>query len=483
MNCSWNLFAAACMLCIGCTAAKAPRRTIPESGQAVRVFSTEKASADRLAEKQPLAFEVIPAEAFADNRIIAVQVDPSVRFQTIEGFGGAFTEAAAVTLYKLSPGKRERIIKAYFDPQEGIGYTVCRSHINSCDFSTGNYAYDETPGDFELKHFSIDRDRQALIPMIKEAMRTAGVPIKIFMSPWSPPAWMKTNGQMNRGGKLKPECRDAWARYFCKSIREYGKEGIPVWGLTVQNEPEATQTWDSCVYTPEETRDFVRDYLGPALEKEGLGSVRVIVYDHNRNRMYEWAKTILDDKQTARFVWGVGFHWYAGDNFDNVRLVHDVYPDKSLIFTEGCNYPFDFKSLTDWTAGENYGRSMVNDLNRWTVAWVDWNMLLDETGGPNHVKNFCLAPVHADTRNDSLHFMNSFYYIGHFSKFIKPGAVRIACASAVDALETTAFENPDGTRALVVMNRTESSVPFAIRCGSLAARTESPARSIRTFVF
>jgi glucosylceramidase len=179
----------------------------------------------------------------------------------------------------------------------------------------------------------------------------------------------------------------------------------------------------------------------------------------------------------------VGFHWYAGDNFDNVRLVHDVYPDKSLIFTEGCNYPFDFKSLTDWTAGENYGRSMVNDLNRWTVAWVDWNMLLDETGGPNHVKNFCLAPVHADTRNDSLHFMNSFYYIGHFSKFIKPGAVRIACASAVDALETTAFENPDGTRALVVMNRTESSVPFAIRCGSLAARTESPARSIRTFVF
>jgi glucosylceramidase len=456
-----------------------PSAAAPKS---LQVFQTAKDFPDRLAEKPSLEFGSIPADVYLDNRLPSILIDADKRYQTIEGFGGAFTESAAVTFYKLSPEKRAQVLRAYFDPVRGNGYTLCRTHINSCDFSTGNYAYDETPGDTDLRHFSIERDKKALIPLIHEAMKAAGRPIKLFASPWSPPAWMKTNGEMNHGGRLKPECREAWARYFCKFVHAYVNEGVPVWGITVQNEPEATQTWDSCIFTPEEERDFIRDFLGPSLEKENLSNVRLIAYDHNRNRIFEWAKTVLDDPAAARYVWGVGFHWYSGDNFDNVRTVQDAYPDKKLLFTEGCLGPFEFQKLDDWKAGETYARSMIQDLNRWTVGWVDWNILLDERGGPNHVGNYCFAPIHADLRNDSLVFMNSYYYIGHFSRFIQPGAVRIACAPTRDELEATAFLNPDGTVALVVMNRTGDTVPFAVRFNGHAAKTESPGHSIQTYI-
>ncbi len=506
------------MLIIG-FAATAQGQDTPAS-RGLRVFQTAKDTPDRLAEKAALSFESVPADAFFDNRITSVWVEPAQHYQTIEGFGGAFTESAAVTFYKLSPAKRAAVLEAYFDPVRGNAYTLCRTHINSCDFSTGNYAYAETPGDFELKKFSIERDRKALIPLIREAFRAAGGPLKLFASPWSPPAWMKTNGKMNNGGKLKPECRGVWAEYFVRYIREYEKEGIPIWGLTPQNEPEATQTWDSCVFTAGEQRDFIRDHLGPALERAGLlklpaasggessicreetsdirslaprqaagnaladrFNVRVIGYDHNRNRLPEWANTILSDPAAGRYVWGMGFHWYVSDNFDNVRLAHEMFPDKALLFTEGCLGPYDAKKLDDWSMGEAYGKSILADLNRWTVGWVDWNILLDETGGPNHVGNFCFAPVHADTRTDGLHFMNSYYYIGHFSRFIKPGAVRIASAASVDELETTAFRNPDGSLALVVLNRTDTPVSYAVRLGERSVRTESPAHSIRTYMF
>jgi glucosylceramidase len=410
-----------------------------------------------------------------------VLVDTAQRFQSIEGFGGAFTEAAAVTLDKLKATARAEIIRAYFDPVAGNAYSLCRTHINSCDFALGNYAYTEVPGDVELKHFRIDRDRQSLIPLIKEAQRVAGGSLKLFASPWSPPAWMKTNGEMNHGGKLKPDCRDAWARYYCRYIHEYEREGIPIWGLTVQNEPEATQRWDSCVWSGEEERDFVRDHLGPTLAREGLAGVRVIIWDHNRERMVERAQTVLDDPAAARYVWGVGFHWYCADCFDNVQLVHDLYPDKALVFTEGCQEGGPHTG--SWLLGERYGRSMIADLNRWTVGWVDWNILLDETGGPNHVGNYCSAPIIADTRTSAVLYQSSFYYIGHFSRFIRPGAQRILCASSRDDLETTAFLNPDATIAVVVLNRSERALPFALKYAGRSALAQSSRRSIVTLLF
>jgi len=443
---------------------------------AIQVYCTARDTDYRISELSPLAFDRL-----AEVPETSILIDPRTRYQEIEGFGGAFTEASAVTFYKMPAEQQSEILKAYFDSKQGHGYTLCRTHIDSCDFSLGNYAYTEVDGDVDLEHFSIARDQKALIPMIKAAQAVAGESLRLFASPWSPPAWMKTNGQMNHGGKLKPEYREAWANYYCRYIHEYAHQGIPIWGLTVQNEPLATQTWDSCIYTAEEERDFARDYLGPALVRNGCGNVRLIVWDHNRDLMFERAKVILDDPEAAHYVWGVGFHWYVNDKFDNVQLVHEAYPDTKLLFTEGCQE--GGPHLGEWHVGERYARSMVNDLNRWTVGWVDWNLVLDEQGGPNHVGNYCSAPIIADTQTGRLHYQSSYYYIGHFSRFIRPGARRILCATTRDALEATAFQNPDGHIAVVVLNWSDESIPFALKFKGQAAPTESPAHSILTYRF
>jgi glucosylceramidase len=442
----------------------------------IRVIQTAQGTADRLAELAPLEFGPVP-----DYTVQWIMVDPDHGFQTLDGFGGAFTEAAAVTLQKLSPSVQEEALRAYFDPARGHGYTLCRTHINSCDFALGNYAYAEVPGDVALQHFSIERDRRALIPMIRRALQVSGGGLRILASPWSPPAWMKSTGRMNAGGTLKPEYRAAWARYFCRYIRAYEAEGIPLWGVTVQNEPLTVSKWDNCNWTPEEERDFVRDDLGPALQREGLARVKLLVWDQNRNRIYERAKAIYEDAEAARYVWGAGFHWYAGDHFENLEFVHDVWPEKHLLFTEGCVE--GGPHLGEWEPAERYARSIIRDLNGWAVGWVDWNLLLDDTGGPNHAGNFCHAPVMADTRDGRLLFQPAYYYLGHFARFIRPGARRVVSSSTLDELETTAFLNPDGTLAVVVLNRTDAARGFTLRCRQRGARTECPPHAIRTFCF
>ncbi len=444
----------------------------------IEVFRTSR-DGERLAQQPTLPFE-----GKADDQIPSIMLDPDKRYQTIEGFGGAFTEAAATTFYKLTDEAQAAILKAYFDPQEGLGYTLCRTHINSCDFSLGNYAYDETPGDENLQHFSIDHDHQALIPLILAAMQTAGGQMKLFASPWSPPAWMKTNSEMNHGGKLMPQFRNAWARYYSRYVKAYAEAGIPIWGLTVQNEPEAAQSWDSCIYSGEEERDFVRDYLGPELHRAGLGHLRLMIWDHNRDRMYERAKIVFDDPEAAKYVWGTAFHWYVGDFFENVQRVHDAYPNKHLVFTEGCQEMGPH--LGDWSLAERYARSMMNDLNRWTEGWTDWNILLDEQGGPNHVGNYCSAPIIANTQSPDLAnvtFQPSYYAIGHFSRFIRPDAERILAASTRDELEVTAFRNTDGRISAVVMNCSDQSLSFALKYQDRAAMADAPAHSITTYRF
>ena len=439
------------------------------------VYRTARDNGERLTELPPL----VPGSA-ADGAV-SVLVDADVPYQEIEGFGGAFTEAAALTFCRLSSLRQAEFLKACFDPVEGLGYSLCRTHINSCDFSLGNYAYDEVDGDVELQHFSIARDRQALIPLIRAAQEAAGRPLRLLASPWSPPAWMKTNGDMCYGGRLKPEYRAAWAAYYVRYIRAYEREGIPIWGITVQNEPLATQVWESCIYTAAEERDFVRDHLGPALAEAALGHVHLLIWDHNRDLMVERVHTVLADPEAARYVWGIGFHWYVHDRFENVQLTHDAYPDKRLIFTEGTQE--GGPHLHEWQVGERYARSMINDFNHWTAGWIDWNLLLDETGGPNHVGNFCSAPIIADTRTGELYYQSSFFYIGHFARFVQPGARRVLCATSHDALEATAFLNLDGRLIAIVLNRSDEAIPFVLRLSGATAVTESAAHSITTYVF
>lgn len=450
---------------------------VKSESEMVRVILSAKNTNDRLTVKEPISLgsEILKGD------LASITIDESKTYQTIIGFGGSFTEAAAYNLSKMSPDKRAEVLTAYFDPVEGIGYTLCRTHINSADFSLDNYAYAEVDGDFDLKHFTINRDRKWLIPMIKDAMAVDGADFKLFSSPWSPPAWMKTNGQMNYGGKLKEECRDVWARYYARYIKEYAKEGITIWGLTVQNEPAATQTWDSCIYSAEEEGACVRDHLGPMLEKEGLGDVKIIIWDHNKDLIFERAEPILSDPETAKYVWGVGFHWYSGDEFENLAKVHDAFPTTHLLFTEGCQE--GGVRLGAWDLGERYAHDIIGDLNNWTVGWVDWNMVLDERGGPNHVDNLCDAPVIADTTRNDIYYQSSFYYMGHFSKYIRPGAVRIDHSVTRDALEVTAFKNLDNSIAVVVMNRTDDEIPFRLKANGKTAVSSSPAHSIMTLIY
>ena len=449
----------------------------------VKVYVTEKGTDNRITNTETLHFEDKPQPVETE---VAVFVDPSKKFQTMLGIGGALTDASAETFYKLPKEKQKEFLAAYYDKAKGIGYTFGRTNIQSCDFSSDSYSYIKD-GDAALKTFDISHDKKYRIPFIKEVIGAAGGKLNIFASPWSPPGFMKTNHDVLHGGKLEKKYDQSWANFYGKFIRAYEKEGIPIWGLSVQNEPMATQTWESCLYTAEEERDFVKNFLGPTLQKEGLSNKKLIVWDHNRDLLYQRASTILEDPAAAKYVWGIGFHWYepwtgANMNFANVSLVHQAFPDKNLVFTEGCAESYDATKLNDWSLGEKYGTSMINDFNGGTVAWCDWNVLLDEKGGPNHVGNFCFAPVHADTKSGNLIYTNSYYYIGHFSKFIRPGAKRIVSAASRDKLLTTAYINPDGKLAVVVMNKTDEKIDYFLWIKGKAAKVSSNPHSIETLV-
>ena len=244
----------------------------------------------------------------------------------------------------------------------------------------------------------------------------------------------------------------------------------------------AVQRWESCIFTANEERDFVKYYLGPTLRRSGLTNVKLIIWDHNRGLMYQRAKAVYDDTVASKYVWGTGFHWYVGDHFDNVRLVRDAYPEKNLMFTEGTVENFDASKLGAWNWGETYATSMIEDLNNGASGWVEWNVLLDERGGPNHVGNYCMAPLICDTKSGTLTYLNSFYYLGHFSKFIRPGAKRIVCSSNSDDLRATAFMNQDGSIAVVTMNSTEKSMEFSTWIEGRSVKTKSPAHSIITLL-
>jgi glucosylceramidase len=453
-------------------------------GRAVAVYTTADKTNHRMSPTETLTFKHMgqPLETQ-----ICVFVDPSKRAQTILGIGGALTDASAETYAKLPAAKQREVMDAYFDPNKGIGYTLGRTHIHSCDFSSGSYTY-VTEGDKELKSFSVNHDKQFRIPFTKQALATARGKLTLFASPWSPPAFMKTNNDMLHGGKLRPEFAQSWANYYTKFIKAYEREGIPIWGISVQNEPMATQTWESCIYSAEDERDFLKNFLGPTMNRAGLGEKKIIAWDHNRDLIYQRVSTILADPKAAQYVWGIGYHWYepwsGGEMmFDNVRLVHESFPSKPLIFTEGTVDSFKAEDIHNWRLGEYYGRSMINDFNDGAVGWTDWNVLLDERGGPNHVGNFCFAPVHADTKTGELIYTNSYYYIGHFSKFVRPGARRIASAPSRSALLSTAFVNPDGKVSVVVMNKTDQKISYFLWLDGNAAEVTSLPHSIQTLVF
>ncbi|HRD56540.1 MAG TPA: glycoside hydrolase family 30 protein [Ferruginibacter sp.] len=453
------------------------------NGKKVLVYSTADSSNQRLSLTDTLEFAE-KGQPFENE--VTVFVDPGKTFQTFFGIGAALTDASAETFYKMPKAAQQELLKAYFSKDSGIAYNVARTNINSCDFSSDMYTYVDE-GDKELKTFNIAHDQKFKIPFIKEATQAAGGKLNLFASPWSPPAFMKDNNNMLQGGKLKPEFYDSWALYYSKFIKEYEKAGVPIWGISIQNEPMAKQRWESCIYTAEEETNFLKNHLGPTLEKEGLKDKKIIVWDHNRDLIYQRAQTYFNDPEASKYIWGIGFHWYedwSGGTpmYENIKRVYEAFPDKNIFFTEGCAESFNASRYNAWVLGEEYGRSMINDFNNGMVGFTDWNIVLDETGGPNHVQNFCFAPVHADTKTGKIIYTNAYYYIGHFSKFIKPGAKRVAATATRSQLLTTAFKNPDGKLVVIVMNQGSINTPYSLWINGKAAQAVAAPHSITTLI-
>jgi len=388
-----------------------------------------------------------------------IAINKGKTYQEIKGFGGAFTEAAAYTFYQMPLEKRNEVINAYFNIESGLGYNLGRVSIHSCDFSLENYTYVEE-NDKELKTFSIERDLKFVVPMIKEAQAVRKDEIDILASPWSPPAWMKTNNDMNHGGKLLDEYKEAWSKYYIKFLIAYKNVNVNIFALTVQNEPAAKQVWDSCLYTAEEERDFIKNYLGPKLVNSEFKDVKLLIWDHNRDLLVERAKGVLDDPIANDYVWGVGYHWYVSEEFENLSKVHELFPDKHLLFTEGTIE--NGVHLNQFHTGERYARNMIGDFNNYSEGYIDWNLLLNEEGGPNHVGNFCDAPIIYDRENDILHYNSSYFAIGHFSKHIKPGAIRIESKLDSKAVNHVTFMNPNGDIVIVIQNETETAEVVSI---------------------
>jgi glucosylceramidase len=453
-------------------------------GKEAIVYTTASETELRLSESGKTTFK--EAQQPLENEV-SVFVNPNKSFQSFLGIGGAITDASAEVFAQMPAEKQEEFLTAYYDRDKGIGYSLARTPIHSCDFSSGSYTYIEE-GDKELKTFSIDHDREFKIPLIKKAIEAAGGNLLLYASPWSPPAFMKDNNNMLRGGKLLPEYADAWALYYAKFIKAYEQEGMPIWGITIQNEPMAVQRWESCIYTAEEERDFLKNHLGPTLANEGLGDKKIVVWDHNRDLINHRANTIFEDPEASQYAWGIGFHWYetwAGGEpmFTNLGNINESFPTKNLLFTEGCQEGFRSDRYQYWQHAERYGRSIINDFNNGTVGWTDWNILLNQKGGPNHVGNFCFAPIHGDTESGDLIYTPTYYYIGHFSKFIRPGAKRISTVSSRSHLLSTSFINEDDSMVSVVMNQSDEDIDYRLYVGANEAISLSiPAHAIQTVI-
>ncbi|BAK43588.1 glycoside hydrolase family 30 beta sandwich domain-containing protein [Eggerthella sp. YY7918] len=415
---------------------------------------------------------------------------PDKTYQRIVGFGGAFTEAAASVFAQMPPDVQDDFLLQCFGRapevhagQGGNAYTLCRTHIQSCDFALGNYAY-VRPFDRALQTFSISRDQQLLLPFIKCGL-AVNPHFQLFASPWSPPAFMKTNRRMNGGGRLRHSCYEAWANLLVRYVDAYAREGVRIGRMSIQNEPMACQTWDSCLFTAEEEAEFAAHFLRPALDAAGYEDVVLFAWDHNTDRILERVEATFAYPDADAAFGGCALHWYAGDHFEQVRAVAEAYPNKELLFTEGCvEYSLDqAKEATQERKAEQYAHAVIGHLNAGAHGFIDWNLLLDERGGPNHVGNFCEAPLMYDRAAQQLIVNRSFHYLGHFSRFVVPGSQRFLTSRFTDDIECVGFVRPDSTRVLVILNRRAHEARLSVAERPWVARVEVPAHSIVTLTW
>ncbi len=405
---------------------------------------------------------------------------PQMKYQKIIGFGGAFTGATCYNLMNLSNSQRSKAMNLLFDKNEGLGYNFCRTTIHSSDFSPENYTYLDSDAK-NLDSFSIDCDKEYIIPIIKSALMQSD-DILLFASAWSPPAFMKTNGSMMQGGELKDCYKQMWADYMLRYLEAYKDEDVNIFAVTVQNEPHAVQTWESCCFTANQEIDFIENHLLPSIENAKLDT-KIIGWDHNKERLFERANDIMsglsDNAKTRLF--GFGFHWYSGSHFDSVRMTKEKYPDKALILTEFCKG--DGCTDCDVTVDDtiSYVEEIIGDLNNGASAICDWNMVLDTNGGPYHNRAFgCKAGMVAYPDTDSVVCTPLYNAMSHFSRFIKRDAVIIGTSSYSSDILLTATENPDGEIVVVMLNKSDKDKTCYLKTNDMLCEVEISANSVIT---
>ena len=411
----------------------------------------------------------------------SVTIEPSQLRQRIIGFGGAFTEAGAFVFAHMPAELQDRFIWEYFGNRQigGNGYSLCRTHIQSCDFALGNYAY-VSKLDYSLKSFSIDRDKKLLLPFIQCGL-VANPNMELIAAPWSPPAFMKTVPTMNFGGHLRPECYRPWARMLGRYLQAYLEEGVRIGRMSMQNEPCARQLWDSCLYNPAEEARFGVRYVKPELEDAGFDAVKLYCWDHNTDILSARVDKTMAYRGAYDAFDGVAFHWYAGDHFDQISDIAARYPKMELLGTEACVELWRDGWRPDVSKAEQYGHAILGQIRSGSQGFIDWNLLLDSKGGPNHARNYCEAPFMYDIEAHELKRMLSYAYIGHFSRFVMPGARCVDVDTAGDkAPECVAFINPDSMRVLVMLNRTDEDIEVLVREGERSASVALPSHSIIT---
>lgn len=500
-------------------------------------FIQTSAEGDRLKPMPPVHFQRAKAKG-----CVTVTVNPAIRRQTLEGIGGALTEASAYVLAHLPKGKRGEVLDRFYGPK-GARFTMARTHIGACDFSVvGKYSYADVPGDVGLQHFSIAPDQRgfpgtkeptyALLPLIKDAL-ARNPHLKIVASPWSAPAWMKDNqdwyGQ-GKGGSLLPEHYDTFARYLVRYLQAYRAEGVKVWAITPENEPLGNGgQWESMEFTANALRDFIGKHLGPQLHKQALADVKIIQFDHNRDaNAMAFTEAVLGDPAAAAFTWGTGLHWYSATANVHTELLdrlHQRFPAKAILHTEGCIDGIGTKdssphgaflgwqndawwwsaSATDWgyywappeekpahpkyVPVHRYARDLVEGLNHWFVGWIDWNLVLDRNGGPNHVNNLCAAPLMVDTATGEVYLTPLYDVMTHFSRFLQPGDRIIQVSTATpglgaDAFRATAAVSHDGKHLVVIaFNPSKKPIDYAIQVGDRQAPVSIPANAIQSMRF
>ena len=445
-----------------------------------------------------------------DSEASTIVINSKKEFQTVTGFGGAFTESSAYLLNKMSEEKRDEILEAYF-AKDGARYSLARTHMNSCDFSLNNYSYTPVAGDKNLDHFSIDQDKDDIIPMIKDAIAISEDGFKLFSSPWTASPWMKDNNSWV-GGKLLPQYYDTWALFFSKYVDAYNAEGIDIWGFTVENEPNGNgENWESMHYTPQEMTHFVQNFLGPKLEADGKGHLKILGYDQNREGIREWVDVMYKDEASSKYYDGTAVHWYESTyNYfpEELQYAHNKAPEKYLIQTEACvdaEVPvwkddkwYWKKEATDWgydwreedkkylhpkySPVNRYARDIIGCLNNWVDGWVDWNMVLDTKGGPNWANNWCIAPVIVDPEKDEVYYTPLYYVMTHFSKFIRPEAKVIEVKKSDEELMVAAAKNPDESIAVVIFNEGTTPKNFELTHNDLIKNISISPQAIQTII-